>query len=150
MDHIYLYQPIFLEYSDLIRWYCFLETFITLGDIYSELDSLNACLNVIRFLLLKDKELNKTNIFDKDCPLRSLLKKLSDKLDKLVKELDIEIASSNASDAINDNTAAMKNFENMQKEMMKTQMLLSMDLLKRILESYIQPRQTVAAPKAKV
>ena len=37
---------------------------LNLGDIYGELDSLDACLNVIRFLLLKDKETNSTNIFD--------------------------------------------------------------------------------------
>ena len=123
---------------------------LNLGDIYSELDSLNACLNVIRFLLLKDKETNRTNIFDDDCPLRLLLSKLNDKLSKLIKELNIEINANNQSNPINNNTAAMKNFENMQKEMMKTQMLLSMDLLKRILESYTQPRPNVVPPKPKI
>ena len=69
---------------------------LNLGDIYSELDSLNACLNVILFLLLKDKEANTTRIFD-DRSLRLLLSKLNDKLAKLIKELNIEISANNQS-----------------------------------------------------
>ena len=124
---------------------------LTLNDISAELDSLNACLNVIRFLLLKDKETNRTNIFDEDCPLRGLLAKLNDKLNMLLKELGAEILQNrNEANSDNSNVAAMKHFEISQKERMRTYMLLTMDILKIVLKNYTFSYSQAKQPPAKV
>ena len=64
---------------------------ISLQNIYQELDSLNACLNLCRFLLTKDKDTNYTQIYDSDCPLKQIIQTLCDEMTKIAEEDEQEL-----------------------------------------------------------
>ena len=99
--------------------------------ILSNLDSLNACLNVIRFLLLKDKETNITQIYDDDCPLKNTLIQLKSKIETYTNDDESETKNNNDNDPENE-------FERFQNSIIKNQFLLTLDLLKRIIDMYKQ------------
>merc|ERR1712154_540377 len=94
---------------------------MSLSNIYQELDSLNACLNLCRFILAKDKDTNYTQIYDDDCPLKQVIQSLFDEMTKISNEDEKD--KSNPHDDL----------EQFQKQMMKNQFLVSLDLVKRIL-----------------
>eukprot|EP00484_Ammonia_sp_Unknown_P000319 CAMPEP_0197023188 /NCGR_PEP_ID=MMETSP1384-20130603/3970_1 /TAXON_ID=29189 /ORGANISM="Ammonia sp." /LENGTH=980 /DNA_ID=CAMNT_0042451377 /DNA_START=12 /DNA_END=2954 /DNA_ORIENTATION=- len=114
---------------------------ISVQNIYQELDSLNACLNLCRFILGKDKDTNYTQIYDADCPLRQVLQKLYAEMTRVSQENANENAAKNKNKEqgkIVSPTSAVVGgeLEDFQKQMMKNQFLVSLDLVKRILEMY--------------
>ncbi|ETO11612.1 hypothetical protein RFI_25765 [Reticulomyxa filosa] len=89
------------------------------------LDPLNSCLNVIRFLLLKDKVSNRTSIYDDDCPLKEALANVQTYL----KTLSNPPAKHDPSDSI-------QQFNDFQQNMIQTQLQLTLDLINRTIELF--------------
>eukprot|EP01083_Nonionella_stella_P142699 442024_1 len=95
---------------------------MSLQTINSELDSLNACLNLCRFLLMKDVKTNYTQIYDEDCPLRVVIRSLFEQMTQI--------------HCSNKNKEKTDELQRFQRQMMKNQFAVSLDLVKRIQEMY--------------
>jgi hypothetical protein len=102
---------------------------MSLQTINSELDSLNACLNLCRFILMKDKNTNYTQIYDEDCPLKHVIQSLYDEMTTTANQ-DTEQEKQQK------DKKQMNEIEDFQRQMMKNQFLVSLDLVKRIQEMY--------------
>eukprot|EP00483_Globobulimina_turgida_P003744 UN03750 len=92
---------------------------MSLQTINSELDSLNACLNLCRFILTKDKNTNYTQIYDDDCPLKHVIQSLYDEMSTTAnqdKEQEKQQKDKNQ----------MNEIEDFQRQMMKNQFLVSL------------------------
>jgi len=112
---------------------------MSLQSIYQELDSLNACLNLCRFVLVKDKETNFTHIYDADCPLRQVLKTLYAEMTRISsEEKQLQQHGDKTVNGEDDDAKTIKlpELEQFQRQMMNNQFLVSLDLVKRILETY--------------
>merc|ERR1711920_1221304 len=97
---------------------------MSLLSIYQRLDSLNSCLNLCRFVLTKDKGTNFTQIYDDDCPLRQVIEALFAQMCKI------------RDDEGNDEEKGNEEMKQFQRQMMRNQFLVSLDLVKRIREMY--------------
>ncbi len=102
---------------------------MSLQTINSELDSLNACLNLCRFILMKDKNTNYTQIYDEDCPLKHVVQSLFDEMTSTAQQDTEQQKQTKGKNQMNE-------IEDFQRQMMKNQFLVSLDLVKRIQEMY--------------
>jgi len=116
---------------------------VSLQNIYQGLDSLNASLNLCRFILTKDRESNLTQIYDADCPLKHVIRslclemtKIADEDGKRREERDDEAKGDGAGGGDAALQIATADLEDFQRQMMKNQFLVSLDLVKRIMEIY--------------
>jgi len=107
---------------------------MSLSNIYQELDSLNACLNLCRFVLTKDKQTNYTQIYDDDCPLKQVMQSLYDEMCR-IRDDDKKEQEQEQKDKDKKKNVE-KELEQFQRTMMKNQFLVSLDLVKRIQEMY--------------
>jgi len=117
---------------------------VTLQNIYAGLDSLNASLNLCRYILTKDKTSNLTQIYDADCPLKHIVRQLYTEMTKIANQ---EGKKEEKKEDENGDDGEVKGFglkistatselEDFQRQMMKNQFLVSLDLVKRIMELY--------------
>merc|ERR1712129_344303 len=102
---------------------------MSLSTIYAQMDSLNACLNLCRFVLTKDKETNFPQIYDDDCPLRVVVHTLYTQMCAI---RDDEQNNEQKLYCGNQDVSAQK----FQIQMMKNQFLVCLDLVNRIREIY--------------
>ena len=98
---------------------------MSLLNIYQSLDALNSALNLCRFVLTKDKETNFTQIYDDDCPLKQVIESLYD-----------QMCAVRDKEEVDEESKANDELQQFQRQMMKNQFLVSLDLVKRIREMY--------------
>jgi len=117
---------------------------VSLQNIYSGLDSLNASLNLCRFILTKDKKSNLTQIYDDDCPLKHVIGSLYTEMTRIANQEESKEDAEETESGDKDGgkgvglkiSTATSDIEDFQRQMMKNQFLVSLDLVKRIMEMY--------------
>ena len=124
---------------------------VTLQHIYAGLDSLNASLNLCRFILTKDKTSNLTQIYDIDCPLKHVIRSLYTEMTKIANQDNNKEEEKNEDNSngvgggvgkgkgIGLKISTATEVEDFQRQMMRNQFLVSLDLVKRIMEIYKLP-----------
>merc|ERR1711972_451843 len=111
---------------------------VTLQHIYAGLDSLNASLNLCRFILTKDKTSNLTQIYDIDCPLKHVIRSLYTEMTKIANQDNKKEEEKNEHDnngggvgkgkGIGLKISTATEVEDFQRQMMRNQFLVSLDL----------------------